>query len=250
MQQAICDNWDRHWTDFSDAAGMGPTTRWRSRIVLELLSIPEDEGAVRILEIGSGRGEFAEAFVGRYPRAAFLGVELSATGVELASKRVRGAQFVQRDLLTPAEQNHTAGFQATHALCSEVLEHVDDPAMLLHHATEYMAPGCRLVVTLPGGPLNAFYRHIGHRSHYAPAELRNLLERCGFEVELCYGAGFPFFNLYRVLLTMRGEKLIGDVSGPPGALVQFGTAVFDRLFHLNFGHRWGWQTLAVARYRP
>jgi len=250
MQQAICDNWDRHWTDFSEASQMGPTTRWRSRIVLELLGIPEDEGAARMLEIGSGRGEFAEAFAGRYPRAAFLGVELSATGVELASTRVCGAQFVQRDLLAPAQPNHTAGFHATHALCYEVLEHVDDPALLMHHAAEYMEPGCRLVVTLPGGPWNAFYRHIGHRRHYTPGELRKLLEGCGFEVEMCRGEGFPFFNLYRLLLTLRGEKLIADVSGPPGPLVQLGSAIFDRLFRLNFGRRWGWQTVAVARYRP
>jgi len=64
------------------------------------------------------------------------------------------------------------------------------------------------------------------------------------------GEGFPFFNLYRLLLTLRGEKLIGDVSGPPSPLVKFGTAIFDRLFQLNFGRRWGWQTVAVARYRP
>jgi hypothetical protein len=80
--------------------------------------------------------------------------------------------------------------------------------------------------------------------------LRKLLKSCGFEVEICYGAGFPFFNLYRLLLTMRGDRLIGDVSGPPSLVVRLGTAVFDRLFRLNFIRRWGWQTVAVARYRP
>ena len=250
MRQAICDDWDRHWTDINQASEMGPTTRWRSRIVLELLGVSRDDEAVRMLEIGSGRGEFAEKFVGTYPSAAFLGVELSATGVELASRRVRGAQFVQRDLLAPAREDQAAGFHATHALCSEVLEHVDNPALLLRHAAEYMAPGCRVTVTLPGGPWNAFYRHLGHRRHYTPGELQKLLESCGFEVETCGGVGFPFFNLYRLLLTARGEKLIGDVSGPPGLIVRLGSAVFDRLFHLNFGRRWGWQTVAVARYRP
>lgn len=250
MQPAICDNWDRHWADFSDAAAVGPTTRWRSRLVLELLDIPPGDASVHMMEIGSGRGEFAEMFVGRYPRARFFGVELSATGVALAGKRVPQAQFVQRDLLQPAPEECSAAFQATHSLCSEVLEHVDNPALLLRHAAAYMAPGCRLVVTLPGGPLNAFYRHTGHRRHYTPGELRELLESNGFEVETCRGEGFPFFNLYRLMLTMRGEKLIGDVSGPPSPLVQCGTAVFDRLFPLNFGHSWGWQTVAAARYRP
>ena len=175
---------------------------------------------------------------------------MSATGVELAGRRVPGAQFVKRDLLQPAGQESSNTFQATHALCSEVLEHVDDPSLLIRHSTEYMAPGCLLVVTLPGGPRNAFDLHIGHRRHYTPADLRTLLQSCGFEVEKCYGAGFPFFNLYRLLVTLRGARLIDDVSGPPNLLVRLGTAVFNRLFHLNFGRRWGWQTVAVARYRP
>jgi SAM-dependent methyltransferase len=236
--------------DFSEASNMGPTTRWRSRMALELLGIPEDNAGVRLLEIGSGRGEFAEMFMGRHPRAVFLGLELSAAGVELASRRAPGAQFVQRDLTVPRPPNHATGFHATHALCSEVLEHVDNPALLLHHAAEYMAPGCRVVVTVPGGPWNVFDRHIGHRRHYTPGDLRELLGSCGFEVEAHRGVGFPFFNLYRLALIARGEKLIGDVSGSPSLLVRLGTAVFDCLFHFNFGRRWGWQTVAVARYRP
>ncbi len=32
---------------------------------------------------------------------------------------------------------------------------------------EYLAPGCRLVVTVPGGPRSAFDRHIGHRRHFS-----------------------------------------------------------------------------------
>ena len=247
--QALCDNWDQHWTDFSAAAEVGPTTRWRSKLILQHLGIDAASAAVRMLELGSGRGEFARDFCTRYGEARFLGVELSRAGVELASKLVPEAHFVQRDLLSDAPAGDQANFGATHAICSEVLEHVDEPARLVRNATAYMAPGCRLVVTVPGGPFNAFYKHIGHRRHYAPAELQKLLEGCGFAVETCYGAGFPFFNLYRLMLTARGEKLIQDVSGPPSQIVRMGTAVFDALFRLNFG-RGGWQTVAVARYRP
>jgi hypothetical protein len=156
---------------------------------------------------------------------------------------------VQRDLLKPSTPDESLEFCATHAICSEVLEHVDEPGLLLRGATDYMGPGCRLVITVPGGPFNAFYTHIGHRRHYGPVALKKLLESCGFDVETCYGVGFPFYNLFRLMLTWRGETLIQDVSGPPSFLVRLGAAVFDTLFRLNFGRR-GWQTVAVARYRP
>lgn len=216
---------------------------------MRLLAIHEDPLA-RMLEIGSGVGEFAQMFCGQYGRTSFLGLEMSRTGVEYSKKRVPAAQFVVRNLLTPREADQAVDFGATHALCSEVLEHIDDPGLLLRNAGAYMAAGCKLVVTVPGGPMNAFYRHIGHRRHYTPDELKQLLQACGFEVEATYGAGFPFFNLFRLLLTWRGEKLIQDVSGPPSFMVRLGSVIFNGLFRFDIGRRWGWQTVAVARYRP
>ena len=139
------------------------------------------------------------------PRAQFLGLELSHTGVEIATRRVPAARFLPRDLLARATPDDGVDFRATHALCSDVLEHLDDPALLLRHAAAYMAPGCKLVVTVPGGWYSAFYGHIGHRRHYTPAELSDLLENAGFAVERVCAAGFPFFNIYRMLVTLRGR---------------------------------------------
>ena len=77
-----------------------------------------------------------------------------------------------RDLLRdPAPDAEWAGW-ATHAVCSEVLEHVDEPVVLLRNARSWLAPGCRLVVTVPGGPMSAFDRHIGHRRHFSPGGSR------------------------------------------------------------------------------
>jgi SAM-dependent methyltransferase len=201
-----------------------------------------------MLDIGSGTGAFAETFCARYPMARFHGLELSRTGTELGARRVPPAEFEQRNLMAPCTSG-AVRFGATHAICSEVLEHLDNPAVLLRNAAAYMAPGCRVVVTVPGGRPNAFDRHIGHRRHYSGPELGQLLESAGFEVELATGTGFPFFNLYRLLTTWRGERLKQDISGPPSLLVRAGTAVFNPLFRLNSMGA-GWQTVAVARYRP
>jgi SAM-dependent methyltransferase len=200
-----------------------------------------------MLEIGSGTGEFAAEFCARYPRSKFLGLELSQIGVEIASRRVSLAEFRQRDLLAPVGTMDIVDFRATHALCSEVLEHLEEPLKLLRNATAYMQPGCKLIATVPGGPMNAFYRHIGHRRHYNPDELKQLLERAGFQVERVYAAGFPFFNLFRIFLTLRGDKLINSVTGPPSAPVRFAIVLFDFLFRFNL-MRWGWQTVAIARW--
>src|SRR5437773_1070670 len=77
---------------------------------------------------------------------------------------------------------------ATHAVCSEVIEHVDDPRRLLSSARAYMSPGCKLVLTAPGGPMSAFDRHIGHRRHWDPRDIKTLLLDAGFLPEHVTGA--------------------------------------------------------------
>ena len=109
-----------------------------------------------------------------------------------------------------------------------------------------MAPGCRLVVTVPGGPMTPFDKHLGHRKHYSPQELESLLSAAGFEVERVAGFGFPFQNLYRLVLIVRGAGLIHMVSKKPSLLLRSGYHIFDALNRVNLD-RWGWQTAGVAR---
>jgi SAM-dependent methyltransferase len=256
MHDTVCDgdqavdDWDRHWLDFSAAAELSPATRYRRRLALRLLGTDRDDGPVRMLEIGSGAGQFAEEFLAQAPRAQFLGLELSGTAVAMAARRAPAARFLRCDLRAPLVTGLVRpNFRATHALCSDVLEHLDDPAVLLRHAATYMAPGCLLVVTVPGGWRSAFYSHIGHRRHYTGPQLSALLESAGFEMERTYAAGFPFFNLYRMLVTLRGRDLIAEAARGPSLLMRAAGAIFDALFRLNLRHPWGWQTVGVARFR-
>lgn len=248
MTNHPADDWDRHWTEISPASDIAPSTRYRRRVIERMLEIDAPGDGARVLEIGSGTGSFAELFVPRYPKARFLGLDLSATGVRMASRKIPSAEFRQRDLLKPAGPDDRTEFGATHALASEVLEHLDDPVTLLRNSMPYMAPGCRLIVTVPGGPISAFHEHIGHRRHYTPESLRGVLENAGFAVERAHGIGYPFFNLYLSLLIWRGEKAIAQVSGEPGLAVRAASVVFNTLFRFN-SMKSGWQMVAVARYR-
>jgi 2-polyprenyl-3-methyl-5-hydroxy-6-metoxy-1,4-benzoquinol methylase len=243
---AAADNWDQHWREFTSSAELGPAHEYRRRLILNLLDFPPNDSSATMLEIGSGTGEFAERFRTLYSTAGFVGLDLSHAGVEIAARRVPTARFIQRNLLLPPDSSPRP--VARYAVCSEVLEHVDDPVLLLRNATAYMAPGCKLVVTVPGGPQSAFDRHIGHRKHYTPAELRTVLEAAGFTVEAAIGAGFPFFNLYRATIILRGSKLRQDISGSPSRIVRIGMAVFGVLLRLNL-MTWGWQTVAVGRLK-
>lgn len=251
MVAAAHDDWDRHWQQYAEAAALNPAQGYRRKLVCEELKSHGCSNDARILDIGSGQGDLAVDLRAAFPQARITGLELSAAGVRVAAGKVPDAQFLQRDLLDPgADPGELRGW-ADYAICSEVLEHLDDPRLLLSNAAEYLAPGCRLVVTVPGGPQSEFDRHIGHRRHYSPEELWTLLTSAGFQVDICTEAGFPFFNLYRATVILRGRRLIEDVqNGAEGSskwLAHAAMALFGHLFAMNLtGTGMGWQTIAVA----
>jgi SAM-dependent methyltransferase len=245
------DEWDHHWEDFAAANERNPAQEYRRRLVLELL---QRSGAIpdRLLDIGSGSGELLLAASACWPRAQLFGLELSESAVAQAQAKLPSARFRQVDLLSGAAPDPEEASWATHAICSEVLEHVDDPVRLLRNARKWMRAGCLLVVTVPGGPMSAFDRYIGHRRHFRPRDLHALLADSGLETLEVAAAGFPFFNLYRALVISRGERLITEAKtssdGTPSRLLRTGMFVFGALFRLNLRNsRYGWQTVAVAR---
>ena len=244
------DDWESHWSSFSAATERNPAQAFRRRLVLALLAAHGPPQ--RYLDIGSGQGDLAGAVADRWPEAEVAGIDFSRRGVEIAARKVSAARFRQFDLLSG--ELPLPGYQgwATQATCSEVLEHVDEPETLLASARRWLAPGALLVVTVPGGPISAFDRHIGHRCHYTMADLSTLLTCAGFDVLESGGAGFPFFNVYRRTVIARGDRLVADVDAAQGVslLARAAMAVFDRLLAASptRGQR-GWQLYAVARLR-
>lgn len=248
------DDWDHHWELIGESAKGSPANVFRRELLAELLgNIPA--GAV-LLDIGCGQGQFAVDYALENPHIEVHGTDYSLEGVNRASAAAEEAglttsRFFQRNLLEPVTPEPGVPL-ATHALCSEVLEHVEEPVALMHNAISLLAPGAKVIVTVPGGPRSAFAKYIGHFKHYKGDELREVLEEAGLEVDRVICAGFPFFNLFQVAMIVRGEKFVEDLkhrdpAAPTPAIERFATKVFAQLFKFNRPEsRRGWQIAAIA----
>src|ERR1700704_1300719 len=228
--RASHDDWNAHWAHYAGSAAENPAQRMRHEIIARLLCEDSGKGAMQIFDLGSGQGDLVQKLEPLLPNAQFVGAELSESGVAISRRKVPRATFLVADIFEPPASLNDFADWATHAVCSEVLEHVDDPVAFLKRARNYLASGARLIVTVPGGPMSAFDRHIGHRQHFNRRRIRSMLEHAGYSVDRTYLAGFPFFNLYRLLVIARGRRLARDVEAKPAGmspgLVSFAMKVF------------------------
>jgi 2-polyprenyl-3-methyl-5-hydroxy-6-metoxy-1,4-benzoquinol methylase len=253
VTRAETDDWDRHWSEHATTNALNPAQVYRRELIFRLLALRDAPSPVRVLDLGCGSGELDMHLVRERRDIELLGLDVSETGIEIARRKVPGAQFRQQDFTKPIS---IAGFDhwATHAVCTEVLEHLDDPGSMLRNVRTILAPGCKLVITVPAGPMSAFDRHIGHRRHFTAALLRRTIEDAGLRVVYMRGAGFPFFNLYRLAVIARGEKLVedaaeGDETKLPWA-AKAAIRTFATLFKLSTDRTsLGWQLVAVASPR-
>jgi SAM-dependent methyltransferase len=245
------DDWDAHWERYAGSASENPAQRMRHEIIARLLCEDAGKGTIQLFDLGSGQGDLVQKLEPLLPKAHFVGAELSESGVAISQGKVPAATFLVADIFQPPPALNEFANWATHAVCSEVLEHVDDPVAFLKRARVYLAAGARLIVTVPGGPISAFDRHIGHRQHFDRRKIRSMLEQAGYSVEQTYLSGFPFFNLYRLLVVARGRRLVQDAQagsmGAPSGMARFAMKVFRVLFHANLlDSPFGWQVVATA----
>jgi SAM-dependent methyltransferase len=163
-----------------------------------------------VLEIGFGAGAILEELAEREFRPV-VGLDYSAGATRLAAGRL--ARFPARsrprllratlDALDPARARFGS------ILAFEVLEHVEDDRGLLAQAFDLLAPGGRMLVSVPAhqARFSVVDELAGHVRRYEREELRARFVEAGFEVELLWCYGYPLANLL--------ERVRRVVTSPP-----------------------------------
>lgn len=247
------DDWDGHWSSYADSNAWNPAQQWRGELIRSRLS-ERSTGRKCLVDLGCGQGEFLRSLAAdpAWRGSELFGLEGSEVGARIAEACVPTADIRQCDLVSGYGIPPEWTGRATHAVCSEVLEHVDQPFEVLRNGFNLLRPGGLLVVTVPGGPRSAYDKHIGHREHFTPAYLGGLLRAAGFIVDEASGAGWPFFNAYRLGIILYGRRLVQDAPAieEQGAISDTVSRIVRGLLGWSRPQgRWGWQVVAVAR-RP
>jgi SAM-dependent methyltransferase len=196
--------YETYWTTgkktFS-GSNQGYASNFRRWMAAELKGLPAN---APILEVGCGDGSFTKELVKYSPDVT--AIDISGTQIAENTIRFPGITFRQHDVSEPFPFADGA-FEAI--WCSEVLEHLFDPAFALREMYRIMKPGGRLLVTVPyhGRFKNILIALFKWNEHFVPSNphirfytkqtLGTLAEKAGFKggnMKTC-GMGLPVRDL-------------------------------------------------------
>jgi SAM-dependent methyltransferase len=159
----------------------------------------------RVLELGCGNGGMLRLLQDCSPGGTVVGMDLFAEGLRNARRRC-DCSLVQGDARQPP-------FRETFQIVGlfDVLEHITQDVAALRDVHKLLAPGGRVVLTVPAHMSLWSYFDVAahHARRYSPASLARTFADAGFDVEYLtqfMGATYPLVWLGRGIKQFFGKR--------------------------------------------
>jgi SAM-dependent methyltransferase len=166
---------------FEPLAEVEPRSFWfraRNRLILSALSrhFPD---AGSFLEVGCGAGVVLAAIREERPELRVVGSDLYPQALEIARRRVDGAELLERDA---RDLGFDGEFDVVGAF--DVIEHVDEDEQVLSELFRAARPGGGAILLVPQHRWlwSEHDRIAEHRRRYAKRELVERVRSAGFEI--------------------------------------------------------------------
>jgi 2-polyprenyl-3-methyl-5-hydroxy-6-metoxy-1,4-benzoquinol methylase len=219
----------------------------RRAVLASVLQTMRLTPAARILEIGAGSGGNL-GLLARFGQVTGLEMDMEACALaksKAPSVDVRLGVFPADDLLS--------GERYDLVCMLDVLEHMDDDVAALAASRSILAPGGRLLLTVPAHPWlwSGHDVFLHHKRRYTRRALRRAASSAGFRVEKCSALNcllYPLLIAVRCWGRLRGGLPAGGAM-PPAPLNALLRWIFslERKAVAGWGLPFGASLLAVLR---
>lgn len=142
----------------------------------------------RVLEVGCGIGSITKLLS---PRQMILSLDVEEPVLECAKRAVAEYECCRFQLLditscSDDEIEELRKLRFDTIVCINVLEHIADDRKAIERFFKVLEPGGKLLLLVPAHPiLYGRYDAVdGHCRRYSKRGLRNLIEQCGFKLQL------------------------------------------------------------------
>lgn len=170
-----------------------------------------------VVDVGCGDGGSA-AFCGRLGAHLIL-CDVDAARLEGAAGRVRETAARRVEVhVTEADPLPLADGLASRVICTEVLEHVDDPQRFMAELVRIGRPGALYLITVPGAAQEHIQKQLApaenfqkpnHIRIFETAEFHGLVTGAGLTIESTFAYGF-FWSMWFNFLWQTGAPMGGS----------------------------------------
>lgn len=182
----------------------------RNRVIQHLFKKYIGAKKVNILEIGCGTGYVLKGLEKKFPKYTLKGSEIHVEGIKFAQKRLPNIEFVQLDATEMPFENE---FDAIGAF--DVLEHIEEDEKVMEEVNKSLKSKGYFIISVPQyqwmwsiTDAIAFHKRRYHRK-----ELKEKLEKAGFELKYMTSFVFTLFPMmYLSRLLKKKSKNDQDLS--------------------------------------
>ena len=170
------------------------------------------ESSLEIADYGCGPGLLLRHLDATSPGSRCHGYDFSESGLQLARNNFPAARFEARDLYQTYPDRYDV------ILCTEVLEHLEHPRKALTNLIRQLAPGGRLLLTVPDGRVD---QYAGHIHFWSPESWKIFVEEAAAGLTVATGrvatrGPVPF--LYAVAMRHAGMEQSPGAMSPSAEL--------------------------------
>jgi len=192
-----------------------------------------------VLDLGCGDGGIV-SFCARAGADIIVadidGAKVEATRQRLASLPAKSVRTLVTDAAPLQLKDHTA----SRVICTEVLEHVDNPAAVVAELVRVGRPGALYLISVPDASAELVQKPVADKSYYLKPnhihifsrdEFRALLENAGLIVESHSMSSF-YWAVWWSFFWLCGQR---DFRGPAHPLLQRWAQTWDTLMDMPNG---------------
>lgn len=189
----------------------------RIRTILSLAKIKNND---RVLEVGCGEGYILNLI----NNGKLYGIDLSNTAIARAKQKLASKTNVKKLIIGPAEKLPFKPKSFDVIICSEVIEHVQNPRRVLQELARVAKPNARIVVTFPNEALINKLKQIVFKIGLFELLLKNVPKRMDNEWHL------HVFNITLFKKLIQNKLKIIKIKGIPFFFLPIRYIVKCRIF--------------------
>ena len=238
--------------EYYESSAAGREDYWRKMAAPRLrartfLGLMRETPPGNLIDLGCGNGLLLEEVGRHFSQAKLAGIDLSTALIQASHRTKRNVEWFACDLQQSDSINPELHGRFDTVVASELIEHLEEPSVMLVNAFKLASPGGRLLLSTQSGPIRETERRVGHHRHFSQSEMSTLLTQAGWEPMRIWNTGFPFHGLSKWWANIDPDKSMAQFSGRAyGPYQNFICVALRFAFLLNSRSR-GAQLFVVAR---